>query len=186
MSEIDWDKAPEGATHYTPGCYADGTNAVFWRVIEGSVVNAWAVFKSGDLKEISINRLLDLSRQDLLARPSPAWSGEGLPPVGVVCEVHHDSRWYQTTIIGIDPDDGSRVFKTHADYDTPYDGFVSASSFRPIRTKEQIAADERTHEIRNALTLISHKVEKVNTDIDCSLAIAETVSAMIESGYRKP
>lgn len=154
MSQVDWSKAPEGATHYTPGREGEGTNPVYWRVVEGAVVNAWAVFKSGDLKEISINRLLDLDRSDLVERPSPAWSGEGLPPVGVRCEaaIPHTSGldnarsfiWIEGSVVAYHKIKG----KTYAWF-AEDDGFYPPNvlEFRPMRTPEQIAADEREADI---------------------------------------
>jgi len=117
----------------------------------------------------------DLS--NAIARPTtPSWSGKGLPPVGVVCEVYHDGDWYETKIIGIDTDDGSCVFKTHGDYDTPYDGFVSASSFRPIRTPEQIAADEREAAV-SAMLAECHAGSSRDTFL---------MQQLYDAGYRKP
>ncbi len=56
---------------------------------------------------------------------------------------------------------------------------------KAIRTPEQIAADQRLHEIRNACTAINNKIEPFNTNIDCSMAIRMTIEAMIDAGYRK-
>jgi len=56
--------------------------------------------------------------------------------------------------------------------------------FRPIRTPEQIAADERTHEIRNALTTINSKVKFPN-DLVRGNILAAAVEAMIDAGCRK-
>jgi len=76
MSEIDWSKAPEGATHYDGG--------VFYRRNEGRweycdpYVRVWRE---------SNNEAPFFDR--LLVRPSrPQWRGpeDGLPPVGTVCE----------------------------------------------------------------------------------------------------
>lgn len=173
MSEIDWSKAPEGATHYWP-CHGSfytkiGDKFYFAENIEVGRVNSPASWV-----------------KSLIPRPSPAWSGDGLPPVGVVLEVNPDKAGWRKSVISY-VGDGFIAWMQVGDLIVPeYGAFIDDCEFRPIRTPEQIAADERTHEIRNALTSISHKVEKVNTDIDCSLAIAETVSAMIDAGYRKP
>jgi hypothetical protein len=177
MSEqIDWSKAPEDATH----CWAQAQD--FFKLDHGN----WMVWYGNEMRWAKSTMAERWG--GLVERPTtPSWSGEGLPPVGVVCEVKQMARgaereWFKAEVLY-----SSHYTVVLDDYQAGE--FVShpcTLQFRPIRTPEQIAADERTHEIRNALTSISHKVEKVNTDIDCSLAIAETVSAMIDAGYRKP
>jgi len=114
-------------------------------------------------------------------RPATAsWSGEGLPPVGTACEVKHDGRWYETTIIGVDPDDKSLVFKTHSDYETPYDGYTSAGQFRPIRTPEQIAEELADKEIKQIATIICRDGA---FDID-DPEVSESAVALYDAGLR--
>lgn len=176
MSKIDWDKAPEGASHFCNGDWfkKEGGKWCYW--FDGA--RSWTEAAYADPANFSWWGLR-------IERPSPAWSGEGLPPVGTVCECRlpdkltHKYSWVEAKVIWHNGPTECAVIKSTS-------ALSWCDEFRPIRTPEQIAADERTHEIRNALTSISHKVEKVNTDIDCSLAIAETVSAMIDAGYRKP
>lgn len=126
------------------------------------------LFRGGEILERLNNtlRLYVPTKQD--------WTGTGQPPVGTICEVHHDGRWYETTIIGKDPDDGSLVFKTHGDYDSLYDGYTLASCFRPIRTPEQLAAEERESHVNAML---------------CHDALGGTrrglAEALYDAGYRK-
>lgn len=76
---------------------------------------------------------------------TPAWTGEGLPPVGTVCEVDYCESWQRCEVVAhfrqrcgmvaaftVDLVDGAKSL----------DAFGS-ESFRPIRTPEQIAAEER-------------------------------------------
>lgn len=80
----------------------------------------------------------------------PAWTGEGLPPVGTVCEYKPyqiSSKWYQVEIIAHfrnkamvaafipTGDDGKTVAQ------------AIAECFRPIRTPEQIAEEARIAEL---------------------------------------
>lgn len=130
-TEIDWSKAPEGAefARVTIG------HVDFYKTIEGvfsylSDDGQWypAITRRGD--------------RDLIARPAaPAWSGEGLPPVGTVCEcqVRGYGEWHRATILAhhnghvwATGDDGKHCFTV------PPHG-----NFRPLRTPEQIAADKR-------------------------------------------
>ena len=65
---------------------------------------------------------------------APEWDGEGLPPVGAVCEVKHIGVWHQTTIVGVD--EGLPVFKT--DWCQRYAYACGADfQFRPIRTDRE-------------------------------------------------
>ena len=167
MNEIDWSKAPEGADKYNT------YNKLFYKGAQPDL----QVFTHGGWKRSVFVK----SDERFVCRPTtPSWSGEGLPPAGVVCEVYHDGDWYETKIIGVDTDDGSCVFKTHGDCDTPYDGFVSASSFRPIRTPEQIAEEER--ELDQALR---EACEIVGCAPGSMFGI-EVVKKLIDAGYRKP
>lgn len=64
------------------------------------------------------------------------WSGEGLPPVGETCEFCEESDWVQVRILA--HDNALAVFN--------YNGYYigrSHNKFRPIRTAEQIAEEER-------------------------------------------
>ena len=73
----------------------------------------------------------------------PAWNGEGLPPVGTVCEYTSNGglNWRETSVLFIDEQvvllSGYTLYKL-VDPDI---------AFRPIRTPEQIAADERSKAI---------------------------------------
>ena len=145
MSEIDWDKAPEVATHYWP-CHGSfytkiGDEFYFAENIEVGRVNSPASWV-----------------KSLIPRPSPSWSGEGLPPVVVRCEaaIPHTSRpdnersfiWIEGSVIAYYEVKG----KTYAWF-AEDDGFYQPNTleFRPIRTPEQIAADEREAAIKDML-----------------------------------
>lgn len=118
--------------------------------------------------------------------PNPHnWNGEGLPPVGAVCEVRnsglHNPVWEKCTILFCGK---HRVLY---DSESCYErcAHIEDLEFRPIRTPEQIAADKRLHEIRNALSAINSKVHFPN-DLVRGNILAAAVEAMIDAGYRKP
>lgn len=135
---VDWSKAPEEATHFVmsnerriPGGWyrADG-NKMRHTVNEGEYTF----------------RLDDLHPQRMIHLIERPWNGEGLPPVGAVCEflVLHDgdSSWVEGQIL----------------YCSPYTVVISSEvgehvhhprnlKFRPIRNPEQIAAEERKEAI---------------------------------------
>lgn len=104
------------------------------------------------------------------------WDGVGLPPVGTECEINHTKMgWVRCEIIARKHmSDGG---KTHAiawiDGDTLDQS--QGIRFRPIRTAEQIAAEERYAEIESLRVLLS----KVACD-DYHAAVA-----VFDAGYRK-
>lgn len=126
-------KIPEGATHTAPdktyrvfdhGCwwaYADGD----WIVVEGAAPQHYMAIQA-----------------------KPEWSGEGLPPVGVEIEVKHKDatpEWarpdfYKAEIVAI----GKQmvIFAAEATGCETV-GKIEDYEFRPVRTPEQIAAEDR-------------------------------------------
>lgn len=118
-------KIPEGATHTAPdGTYRMARDGLWygcadgdWVYIEGAAPNCYTKIQA-----------------------EPEWSGEGLPPVGIVCERSFNcSTWKITTICGHSTDGAYASF-----YDG--DGFMGWSDdckFRPIQTNEQIEAEAR-------------------------------------------
>lgn len=134
MSEqIDWSKAPEGADKY------NAHNRMFYKGerpdLQVFIHDQWrqsAIIKSNELF--------------VYRQTTPSWSGEGLPPVGVVCEMRHESwqsnNWSKVTVKYASTEyfiteDGAGEQHWHA----------HSVTFRPIRTQEQIAADERESQI---------------------------------------
>ena len=164
MNEIDWSKAPEGATHYNHTCfdwYKVGSHEpFFWNG------RAWAPA-----------RFWDDHKHDCIQRPTtPSWSGEGLPPVGVVCEAKWGrTGWSRCVVFAHKPNANGRT-DVLVDVDGDWTFFDKPSMFRPIRTPEQIAADER----EAAIDVMFARFGGVAglTRKQCAWVISE--------GYRKP
>lgn len=109
------------------------------------------------------------------------WSGEGLPPVGTVCEaaIPHTSGpdnarsfiWIEGRVIAYHEIKG----KTYAWF-AEDDGFYPPGvfEFRPIRTPEQIAAEERDKAV-DAMLMVSFE-ESTRRHI---------FEALYDAGYRK-
>lgn len=138
MSKIDWDKAPEGATHYL----AAGNENARWRDLSGE---KWRFFNlaDGNWHQHCFSSDELLKRSELIARP--AWNGEGLPPVGTVCEWHpNQDGWVQVKILG---HDGEETWFRREGHSTS-EACLRMAFFRPIRTAEQIAADERDKAVK--------------------------------------
>lgn len=174
MGNIDWSKAPEGATHFDPvdqNWLMQFLNISFgWLASEGWTTKGWQY----------PNDLSTMPR--LITRP--AWDGSGLPPVGVVCEAgipHVNGPNNETrSVIWIE----GRVIAYHAIKDKTYawfaedDGFYPPGvfEFRPIRTPEQIAAEERAAEIEEMRNIYAGSSETT---------ISSGMSALYDAGYRK-
>lgn len=128
----------------------------------------------------------------------PEWTGEVLPPVGTVCEfdggTHAQEDLFDKDLkVGMrltviahvqDGDNHMAVFTFNPG--NPDRGNIAIEMgmhgcFRPIRTPDQIAAAERLHEVRNALSAIHASQLQAIGD---SLVVA-AVEAMIDAGYRK-
>lgn len=178
MSEIDWDRFPR-ATHHTPSRH--GVFEGFWRKEGNEWVECWIVESGSNFSYYGKNSGPSCEKS-ITARPSTAWSGEGLPPVGVECE-YQDSfdDWHKVEITG-----HSKLGVCFVADGCSGENYVKKESkFRPIRTPEQIAADERAAAFHTAICDVEEKVAKWNTTIDCSAAIKATVDIMIAMGYRK-
>lgn len=135
MKEIDWSKAPEGAQGYMPKSiiWAEG----WWKDICGKRFFCHA--GQDEWKETHANAF---GLHGFVYRPDSAqgaaWSGEGLPPVGEIIE-WLDGKFLKAVVVGhhqgavvaVDDDDPRRVF------------IGKKPCYRPLRTPEQIAAEER-------------------------------------------
>lgn len=141
---IDWSTAPEGATHYQPE--SRGFHAAWFRLQGGEAREMWVVIPGGALEHIIDPTAFDESMQNLIARPvEPAtWNGQGLPPVGTVCEVkHRDIGWVRCEIVAHKSFSCGGLTHAIAWIDENTLDQSQGLRFRPIRTPEQIAAEER-------------------------------------------
>lgn len=160
--DIDWSKAPEGTTHH----HAENeTTSAHWKkdgffCVVGLEAEGWK-------KEFVA---YDISRYT--ARPIP-WDGEGLPPVGTVCEWHPSVHGLvEVTILGRDGEDTWYRVKGEHHSQT----CANMAFFRPIKTAEQIAAEEREAEILE----IFHATGLRKRD-----GGREVAEAIYRAGYRK-
>lgn len=182
MSEqIDWSKAPADATHWEP----EGGSRAGWMKLENNIWYFWPVGK-WDKYEWNETTVSDKRASTMCARPTtPSWSGGGLPPVGVVCEYHsgyveQPFEYAQCEIIA--HFEGEQSKKLAAFKYTAHDGVVQLGRgapglFRPIRTPEQIAADEREAAIKEMTANYSEQFDKL---AGWAAYVYDTL------GYRKP
>ncbi|WP_116818146.1 hypothetical protein [Pseudomonas syringae] len=175
---IDWSKAPEGATHYYKGSPQP------WRDLSGY---NWKYFMNGEWHLCpscctSAELMRELGKV-LFALPLPqAWNGEGLPPVGTTCERRfydvEGSSWMGCIILA----HGSKRIFYRDNCGDEFAHSLEEVEFRPFRTAEQIAADERLHKVRNALTAIKASRHFPSDEARQNVMVA-TVEAMIDAGF---
>ena len=170
---------PTDATHRSQ------KNEKFYK-FSGELLLVWqsgkwfgSLHKSGD----------DVALRPLLHQPDalPAWTGEGLPPVGTVCEIttNDGHNWYTWKILF---SDNYVVLVGAAEGKANYTMLKRCDAdvaFRPIRTPEQIASQKRSDQIQEACRDIGHVVAEHNVNIGISAAMRATVEAMIDAGYAK-
>lgn len=142
---INWSKAPEGATHHHAQTAATSEH---WRK-DGFFCNVGFESDGWQLEPFP----LPLTRYT--ARPAaPEWTGEGLPPVGTVCELSHPQKFTQGTVLEEFPAGTKMLVGGHANFGGAdvavvivsgrhFTGTTIPSLLRPIRTPEQIEAEER-------------------------------------------
>ena len=181
MSEqIDWSKAPEGASHYVIGWGFFKLDLAGWFICDdGEKVWRKTPYQSPDNFSWWGNAV---------ARPStPSWSGEGLPPVGVVCEFKSPSSggWLKARIIFVSAwTVVLYVFFEHDEHCYSVSAFEKGNlQFRPIRTPEQIAADERD---KAAHELFRTAWPETHSWGDLSPHWQEAFYRLADAGYRKP
>lgn len=158
--DIDWSEAPEGATYYDTECDLFCNESGYWLL-------------SGDW--VPDNEQLEWGTIRYIQRPVQ-WNGEGLPPVGTVCEAWHMGS--EQGVVEVRYSGECMVLwsvsRKHEQ--------CSASenyTFKLLRTPEQIAAEERESEVSHIERCITNlKVEHQNNP----RVIAEVLHNI---GYRK-
>lgn len=182
--QIDWSKAPEGATHYVedsicPFEKRDGDDWYYWNEKSSVWIKIYNVCGEERIKKTSMY---------MVERPSPSWSGEGLPPVGVVCEMHYCGEWEKTEIlcIGVKHVFIRQIAVTGEAFECSLN--LSACQFRPIRTPEQIAAGEREAAIDQMINDATNPMDDrmIFEKYPGDAFIHQLIGCLYSAGYRKP
>lgn len=164
MSDIDWSKAPEGYDVHIDW----GDRQYFYRVEGDRYVRDGCFYayitETAALEGVVVNR-----------RPM-VWNGEGLPPVGTVCDcrVIAGAEWTRCEIVAHKYHDGNAYAIAFVDENTVM--LSCGIRFRPIRTPEQIAAEDREKAIEE-MWAVYWKPE-VETAM-------EGLGLLYDAGYRK-
>ena len=166
---IDWSKAPEGATHWDTGV---NFRVAGWMKLDDGIWYWWPVKDSKcDIKwHASLNQHM-IRLEDLIPRPS-SWNGEGPPPVGTVCEYVDRSKITRTVEV-LALSNGEAWLLSIGD-ECESHSFITKylDSFRPIRTPEQIAVEDR-----------DKAINQMEFDTDCLDRGA--LSKLYDAGWRK-
>lgn len=107
------------------------------------------------------------------ARPK-LWGGEGLPPVGTVCELRAtgNSSWAKGVVVFSEMN--VLVWRWGRQDDSLCASYAHSVEARPIRTPEQIAAEEQ-----------AKAVHQMGLDAGFSGSVQEFAERLYQAGYRK-
>lgn len=192
MGQIDWSKAPADATHWDANPNRVGS---FMKLERGN----WFFWPVGETLETRWHTWNREGRNDLTGLvPRPAtWNGEGLPPVGLECEQRIDFKKapaytiINLTELGVDVQkhlprfQKVKILYASEKYVVSEANGVecmapsSCVEFRPVRTAEQVAAEQREKAI-DAMNAIA--VESVRLKGHTG---RETCETLYDAGYRK-
>lgn len=165
VQSIDWSKAPEGATHFDP------VDCNYLRQF-GTIAQCW--YKSSDSWTCKGWQYPDdLSTMGRLIK-RPVWSGEGLPPAGLLVE---NNLHGLVMVLAHGIFRGGDVVICQGD-----DTIITCTpdTLSPIRTAEQIADDERKQQIIEMIDSFG-----LDTAIWGRDAVMEICGHLWEKGYRK-
>ena len=160
--EVDWSKSPEGATHYNAKCvcpWLKETPASYFAEDK----KVWVKYNS--------NAFAMYDLRNAVKRPQE-WDGSGVPPVGTVCEYRvNEDEWVSGEVFGhrVCPNGDVQLFVS---LNNSWDFSSALDRFRPIKTPEQTALEERLHAINEMHRVILESRTK-------------TVAALYDAGYRK-
>lgn len=173
---IDWSNAPEGATHWEPAGHEFSEG---WMLKEG---DDWFYWSKVSQTWFYDHTSCDASAEreaTFEARPQEDWDGQGLPPVGITRESWRSGVRRIVKILGhgdeyifVREDDGREILLSIGD----------GREFRPLRTTEQIAAEEREKAVQEMLALDEYPHGQ---DRGGMMSRADFCRVLYGAGYRR-
>lgn len=173
MIKIDWRMVPE---------WADGHGLISWQGITEVWINAdqYAVVGreggpypwGGGTGDTRHNH--SRGQVQYITRRPDRWDGEGIPPVGVNCEARIDCEWEPATVVAHDL--GCAIVRRFTECEIQVYDAAGSSQLRPIRTLEQIEAEERRKTIEEMVS--------ASPMLDKGWA-RKVCTALYDAGYRK-
>ena len=169
MKNIDWSKAPEGATHATKECssWYRNNNGTWYFYHESN--RGWVLSEcSEEWREVH-----------LIARPAVvAWRGpqDGLPPVGTVFEFSLTGHaWDRRVMLFSDEFTCLMAHPQNLASRWHYKSSDPAMQFRPVPSEREMVIDEMVADVKQAFCaqVYGGEVSKI---------VAE---ALYDAGYRK-
>lgn len=172
---IDHSNKPDGATHVVADIYGlspaqkIANDRCCYRKKDG---DSWLGFEGGQWYVINspeVHRYQRIPAQ---------WTGEGLPPVGTVCEYKDDAQWVSVEVKYLS---GVTYVLRPLIPIGEFDEIVIhpiAAKFRPIRTPEQIKAEEKGRAVTEMLSIV------MSADLK-GRGVSAQLEALYEDGYRK-
>ena len=173
MSNVDWSKAPEGATHWEPE--SDEWYSP-WMMLNDE---GWHWWPSSSVGWMKCRTTMNEIRVRAMIPRHPAWNGEGLPPAGTVCEAFYMGSPQGVVTVRYS---GECMILWSDDRQSEQCGCAEHYIFRPIRTPEQIAAEERENEIKKMRKIATAAWRFAQDGDDWLDVICE---ALYDAGYRK-
>lgn len=152
---------PEGATHTAQEkAYRMFEHGIWWAYADGD----WVVVKNAEPQHYTPIKyeVIELNAQKVVE-----WGGEGLPPVGVECELKAKKSWELVKILAhvvVDPRFNPIAIYMPVNDPSAVVGQAVAGCFRPARTGEQLAAEEIRSIIESGLngnTTLSTVVKEI-------------------------
>lgn len=179
--EIDWDLAPEW-------CVAHGLKGTvmgikeFWLGDEMyQSLDQKKAFLYGEVGDSGSGHFYNNRRNSFsYVKPRPAaWNGEGPPPAGVKFEACNrgDGNWRKAVMLFV----GKELGVMRLDTGPEYSFYVNEWEYRPIRTTEQIAAEERAEAIDKMVEFFVNYYENPKGSEQYLLICRQ----LHDAGYRK-
>lgn len=181
---IDWSKAPEWAIAHALYVSPDSqVKAVWVGEHQFQQVELSRSFPyGGGAGEARHNPTLAQFKYET-PRPS-AWKGEGLPPVGTVCEVLNSNlgspAWEQCAVLFT----GKHLVVYNSESCEERTAHIDYLEFRPIRTPEQIAAEERGWKIKDLYFTVNWNEGRETWNFISSTRKADYAKA-IDAGWQQ-
>lgn len=160
MSGIDWSKAKEGYDVHILW----GHSEHFYR-IEGDRY----------VRDNGYYAVIEEAHREALAITFRPWGGDGLPPVGIECEVENEDLGGWDRVDKVLAHSSVNSHEVAVLQRGNLISYAKKGSFRPILTPEQIAADEREKEISEIAEILRGLWSSER----------EAAGFLLDAGYRK-
>ena len=172
FAEPNWNEAPGGFDYFIQWPHK-GMRGNFYRIDGDRYVRDNDYYAS--VKEVHDDSDIIVTKRPIVVSDK-TWSGEGLPPAGTVCELRNVAActdWAQATVVFASRNVVVWDWAGEPAINGLCTAYAHAVEMRPIRTPEQIAAEEREQAISEMIQFCS--------ELPCRQSCAD----LYDAGYRK-